>query len=116
MGNAYFLLPSFSDDVFLRLLRFALSLALSRGERGQIAENPIIVDFQHHYSLSVEEGQIAENLIMVGFSTIIPSPWKREQIAENPIIVDFQHHYSLSPWERVRERAKPQDTPYRFFC
>jgi len=87
-------LPSFSDDVFLRLLRFALSLALSRGERGQIAEN----------------------LIMVGFSTIIPSPWKREQIAENPIIVDFQHHYSLSPWERVRERAKPQDTPYRFFC
>ena len=64
----------FSDDVFLRLLRFALSLTLSHGERGRIAESPIMVDFQHHHSLSVEEGQIAENLIMVGFSTIIPSP------------------------------------------
>ncbi len=29
-----FVLPSFSDDVFLRLLRFALSLTLSHGERG----------------------------------------------------------------------------------
>ena len=47
----------FSDDVFLRLLRFALSLALSHGEKGQIAENPI----------------------MVGFSIIIPSPCGRGQ-------------------------------------
>ena len=47
-----FVLPSFSDDVFLRLLGFALSLTLSHGERGRIVEN----------------------LIMVGFSTIIPSP------------------------------------------
>ena len=45
LGNAYFLLPSFSDDVFLRLLRFALSLTLSHGERGQIAESPIMVNF-----------------------------------------------------------------------
>ena len=45
----------FSDDVFLRLLGFALSLALSHGERGRIAESPI----------------------MVGFSTIIPSPTGR---------------------------------------
>ena len=59
-----FLLPSFSDDVFLRLLRFALSLTLSHGERGQIAESPIMVN--------------------------------------------FQHHHSLSPWERARERVKPQ--------
>ena len=48
----------FSDDVFLRLLRFALSLTLSHGERGRIAEN----------------------LIMVGFSTIIPSLWKRGRL------------------------------------
>ncbi|MGN6955426.1 hypothetical protein ACTHT3_16350, partial [Neisseria sp. P0015.S004] len=61
------------------------SLTLSHGEREQIAENLITVNFQHHYSLSHGE---------------------RGQIAENPIIVDFQRHYSLSPWERVRERAK----------
>ena len=48
----------FSDDVFLRLLRFALSLTFSHGERGRIAEN----------------------LIMVGFSTIIPSLWKRGRL------------------------------------
>ena len=48
----------FSDNVFLRLLGFALSLTLSHGERGRIAEN----------------------LIMVGFSTIIPSLWKRGRL------------------------------------
>ena len=58
-----FVLPSF-QTTFLELLRFALSLTLSHGERGQIAES----------------------LIMVG----------------------FQYHHSLSPWERVRERVKPQ--------
>ena len=49
-----FVLPSF-QTTFLELLRFALSLTLSHGERGQIAES----------------------LILVGFSTIIPSPCGR---------------------------------------
>ena len=52
----------FSDDVFLMLLRFALSLTLS-------------LTLSHG-----ERGRIAENLIMVGFSTIIPSLWKRGRL------------------------------------
>jgi len=67
-------LPSFSDDVFLRLLGFALSLALSHGERGQIAGSPIMVDFSTIIPSPRKRGQIAENPIIVGFSTIIPSP------------------------------------------
>ena len=80
-----FVLSSFSDDVFLRLLRFALSLTLSHGERGRIAESLIMVDFQHHYSLSVEEGTDCRK-------------------SDNSRL---QHYHSLSLWERVRERAKP---------
>ena len=32
-----------------------------------------------------------------------------------PTIIGLSAICPLSPWERVRERAKPQDTPYRFF-
>jgi len=30
-------------------------------------------------------------------------------------VIGFSVIRPLFPWERVRERAKPQDTPYRFF-
>ena len=43
------------QTTFLELLRFALSLTLSHRERGQIAESPIMVNVQHHHSLSLWE-------------------------------------------------------------
>ena len=66
--------------------------------------------FQHHHSLSEEEGQIAENPIIVGFSTIIPSPWKREQIAENPIMVGFS---TIIPSLRGRGLGRGQNPRMR---
>ena len=105
-----FVLSSFSDDVFLRLLGFALSLALSHGERGQIAGSPIMVGFSTIIPSPRKRGQIAENPIIVGFSTIIPSPWKREQIAENPIIVGFS---TIIPSLRGRGLGRGQNPRMR---
>ena len=59
-------------------------------------------------------GRIAESPIMVGFSTIIPSPWKRGQIAENPIIVGFS---TIIPSPRGRGLGRGQNLRFsRFDC
>ena len=70
---------------------FALSLALSHGEREQMAEN-------HNNGRTLPSLRGKENKLQ-GITTI----------------VEFQSSDSLSPWERVRERAKPFGTPLSRF-
>ena len=70
---------------------FALYLTLSRGEREQMAENQ-------------NNGRTLPSL-----------RGKENKLQGITTIVEFQSSDSLSPWERVRERAKPFGTPLSRF-
>ena len=50
------------------------------------------------------------------FCNLSPLPAEEGIMVLKSTIIGFSVIRPLSPWERAREGAKPQDTPYRFFC
>ena len=72
---------------FLELLRFTLSLALSHEEKGIMALKI------NHYRI---------------FCNLSPLPAGEGIMVLKPTIIGLSATCPLSPWERARERAKPQ--------
>ena len=75
------------------VIRFSQSVPSTCGRGNNGAEINRYRIFCNPSPLPVGEGIMVLKSTVIGFSVIRP----------------------LFPWERVRERAKPQDTPYRFF-
>ena len=88
-GKALPIVPNGECQVWLTVATF--SLALSQGEREQMAEN-------HNNGRTLPSLRGKENKLQ-GITTI----------------VEFQSSGSLSPWERARERAKPFGLPLSRF-